>query len=62
MIEYVKTILEKVSFSRYLFERELRKGLRLILPTEVQEFKAWCYSTFGKDHEPVLDRYFQMSI
>lgn len=62
MIDYVKTILEKVSFSRYLFERELRKGLRLILPTEVQEFKDWCYAMFGKDHEPVLNRYFQLAI
>jgi len=62
MIEYVKTILQKVSFSRYLFERELRKGLRLILPGEVQEFKNWCYSMFGKVHEPVLNRYFQLAI
>jgi hypothetical protein len=62
MTEYVKTILQKVSFSRYLFERELRKGLRLILPNEVQEFKDWCYSMFGKDHEPVLNRYFQLSL
>ncbi|MFT4857593.1 MAG: hypothetical protein ACI9UV_002538 [Algoriphagus sp.] len=62
MIDYVKTILEKVSFSRYLFERELRKGLRLILPTEVQEFKDWCYFMFGKVHEPILNRYFQLAI
>jgi len=62
MIEYVKTILEKVSFSRYLFERELRKGLRLILPSEIQVFKDWCYSMFGKVHEPILNRYFQLAI
>ncbi len=59
MIEYVKTILQKVSFSKYLFERELRKGLRLILPTEVQEFKNWCYATFEKVHANILNRYFQ---
>ncbi len=62
MIEYVKTILEKVSFSRYLFERELRKGLRLILPSEVQDFKDWCYTMFGKVHESILNRYFQLAI
>lgn len=62
MIEYVKTILEKVSFSRYLFERELRKGLRLILPSEVHEFKDWCYSMFGKVHESILNRYFQPAL
>nr|WP_236032647.1 hypothetical protein [Algoriphagus pacificus] len=59
MIEYVKTILQKVSFSTYLFERELRKGLRLILPTEFEEFRVWCYDTFGKIHQSTLNRYFQ---
>ncbi|WP_297338059.1 hypothetical protein [Algoriphagus sp.] len=59
MIEYVKTILQKVSFSKYLFERELRKGLRLILPTEVEEFRAWCYQMFEKVHGSILNRYFQ---
>lgn len=59
MIEYVKTILQKVSFSRLLFEKELRKGLQLILPHEFAEFRAWCYRTFGQTHQPVLNRYFQ---
>lgn len=61
MIEYVKTILQKVSFSKYLFERELRKGLRLISPTETQEFKDWCYLMFGKAHHIILNRYFEPS-
>jgi hypothetical protein len=59
MIEYVKTILQKVSFSNYLFERELRKGLRAICPTEIQEFKDWCYMKFGKGHHIILNRYFE---
>ena len=58
MIEYVKTILKKVSFSRYLFERELRKGLRMILPEEVEDFKDWCYQEFGRLHAAILNRYF----
>lgn len=62
MIEYVKTILEKVSFSTYLFERELKKGLRLILPTEVEDFRIWCYQMFGKVHDGILNRYFQPAI
>ncbi|KPQ15144.1 MAG: hypothetical protein HLUCCX10_09635 [Algoriphagus marincola HL-49] len=62
MIEYVKTILQKVSFSRYLFEKELRKGLRLILPAELMEFRDWCYRMFGKTHEPILNRYFQPAL
>ncbi|MCE7055111.1 hypothetical protein LZF95_10530 [Algoriphagus sp. AGSA1] len=59
MTEYVKTILQKVSFSKYLFERELRKGLRIISHTEIQEFKEWCYLMFGNIHQVILNRYFK---
>ncbi|WP_026955912.1 hypothetical protein [Algoriphagus vanfongensis] len=62
MIEYVKTILQKVSFSTYLFERELKKGLKLILPNELEEFKDWCYQMFGKVHHTILNKHFQMSV
>ncbi len=58
MLEYVKTVLVKVSFDRRLFEKELRKGLNLLLPNEIQEFKDWCYRTFSKAYEPVLNKYF----
>lgn len=58
MTEYIKTILQKVSFNKYLFERELKKGLSLILPDEIEEFKSWCYETFGKIHQVILNRYF----
>ncbi|AMQ55596.1 hypothetical protein AO498_04207 [Algoriphagus sanaruensis] len=58
MLEYVKTILQKVSFSKYLFERELKKGLRYLIPAELEEFRIWCYETFGRIHQPILNRYF----
>lgn len=58
MIEYVKTILLKVSFDKKLFEKELRKGLNLLVPSELEEFKVWCYRTFSKVYEPVLNKYF----
>lgn len=58
MLEYVKTILQKVSFSKYLFERELKKGLRYLIPAELEEFRIWCYETFRRIHQPILNRYF----
>ncbi len=58
MMEYVKTILLKVSFDKKLFEKELRKGLNLLMPAEVQEFKDWCYRTFSKIYLSVLNKYF----
>jgi hypothetical protein len=61
MLEYVKTILQKVSFSTYLFERELKKGIRYIIPAELEEFRDWCYESFGLSHRPILNRYFKPS-
>jgi hypothetical protein len=58
MMEYVKTILLKVSFDKKLFEKELRKGLNLLVPGELEEFRSWCYRTFSKIYEPILNKYF----
>ena len=58
MLEYVKIILMKVSFDRRLFEKELRKALNLLMPTEILEFKDWCYRKFSGKYESVLDKYF----
>lgn len=57
MLDYVKTILQKVSFSRFLFERELKKGLSYLLPEDILEFKVWCYARFGCLHQAILLRH-----
>lgn len=58
MLEYVKTILLKVSFDKRLFEKELRKALNLLMPAEIKEFRDWCYGKFSNRYEPVLNKYF----
>lgn len=58
MLEYVKTILQKVSFNRHLFEKELKKALASLVPQEVMKLKEWCYQKFGEVHEPILNRCF----
>jgi hypothetical protein len=58
MSDYVKTILQKVSFNSYLFERELKKGLGYLAPAELEEFRHWCYERFGKMYQPILNRCF----
>ncbi len=58
MLEYVKTILIKVSFDRKLFEKELKKALRSLVEDEVDELRSWCYSRFGTQYSQVLDRCF----
>ncbi|HEX9650569.1 MAG TPA: hypothetical protein VGA21_08410 [Cyclobacteriaceae bacterium] len=58
MLEYVKTILRKVSFDAKLFEKELRKAILTLVRSELVELKQWCYENFGKTHSIVLERCF----
>lgn len=41
MLDYTKTILQKVSFDAKLFARELQKAISRLLPNEVEELKIW---------------------
>lgn len=58
MLDYVKLILTKVSFNKALFEKELRKALKMLLPAEVPDFRAWCYQQFSRIYRRVLKRVF----
>ena len=58
MLDYVKMILLKVSFNKALFEKELRKSLRMLVPTEVPVFRSWCYEQFARIYRNVLKRVF----
>ncbi len=58
MLEYVKTILKKVSFDRKLFEKELKKAIASLIAREVQKLKAWCYRKFGQVYGSILNRCF----
>ena len=41
MFEYTKTVLKKVSFNSDLFCKELEKGLKRLLPYEIDELIIW---------------------
>jgi hypothetical protein len=58
MLNYVKTVLTKVSFDALLFEKELRKAIKLLVADELSELKNWCYTSFGNQHEAILNRCF----
>jgi len=57
MLEYAKTILKKVSFDRKLFEKELKKALKVLIPKELKEFKKWCYEQFGHIYNVILNKH-----
>lgn len=58
MLDYVKMILQKVSFSKKLFEKELRKALHYIQPADLLDFKTWCYEQFARLYWTVMNRIF----
>jgi len=58
MLDYVKIILLKVSFSKKLFEKELRKALQHVQPADLVEFKTWCYQQFARLYRRILKRVF----
>jgi hypothetical protein len=47
-----------VSFDALLFEKELRKAIKVLIADEINELKNWCYTSFGKEHEAILNRCF----
>jgi hypothetical protein len=48
MLDYVKLILEKVSFDQHLFEKELKKSIKQLIREELEELKDWCYQNFAQ--------------
>ncbi len=58
-LEYQKMILEKVSFDKFLFEKELRKSLSMVSSQqEVAELKTWAVARYGSEHADALSRNF----
>ena len=57
MLEYFKIILQKVSFDPYLFEKELKKAIQLLIPNELLEFREWCYVMYGGIYSGILNKY-----
>jgi hypothetical protein len=61
MLNYVKTILTRVSFDARLFEKELRKAIKMLLAEELRELRNWCYEKFSQEHKAILNRCFVLS-
>ncbi len=63
MLEYVKVILEKVSFDLRLFEKELKKSFAYLNSLEAEQLRAWCYHTFhySERHAEVIEGCFELA-
>jgi hypothetical protein len=54
MLEYTKTILDKVSFDVTLFCREVQKAVKRLLPHELEELEDYIMSLIHQN--PELDK------
>lgn len=51
MLEYTKTVLNKVSFDTTLFCKEVQKALERLLPYEIEELKIFIQSLVQQNPE-----------
>jgi hypothetical protein len=54
MLDMSKTILEKVSFDKILFRKELSKAVQWLKPDEKMVLKVWVLTTFGHMYKDVI--------
>ncbi|MCF8404017.1 MAG: hypothetical protein K9H58_08740 [Bacteroidales bacterium] len=59
MLRYCKTVLQKVSFSRELFQRELNKSIQWLRKEEINALKIWCIINFGAIYMDVINEVFK---
>ncbi|HQZ91501.1 MAG TPA: hypothetical protein PLX64_00540 [Flavobacteriales bacterium] len=62
MMDLSKQILEKVSFDRRLFRKELIKARRWVNKHDDIVLKAWCLATFGHMYKDVILEVFQTTM
>jgi len=62
MLELSKQILQKVSFDRKLFKKELKKALKWVQPQERLHLKSWCLATFGAMYGDVITDVFETQL
>jgi hypothetical protein len=59
-LAYSKQILEKVSFDKYLFEKELHKAIENLPEVELADLYNWCIAAFGSDYSIIIQQCFNM--
>tara|TARA_B100000886_G_scaffold283770_1_gene208105 strand:- start:226 stop:411 length:186 start_codon:yes stop_codon:yes gene_type:complete len=55
MLRFCKTILQKVSFDKNLFKKELKKSTHFVSKKEQMILKIWCLTYFANHKDIILD-------
>ena len=59
MLKYTETVLQKVSFNKGLFKKELKKSIKWLRKDEVTILKTWCIINFGVIYADVISEVFK---
>ena len=62
MMEFSKQVLQKVSFDKRLFKKELIKARHWLGQHDQLVLKAWCLATFGHVYKDVIVEVFQSTM
>jgi len=62
MLDYSKTLLNKVSFDRRLFTKELKKSISWIKKEDRLTLQIWCLATYGHLYKDVIVESFNAMI
>tara|TARA_B110000459_G_scaffold57425_1_gene64539 strand:+ start:327 stop:512 length:186 start_codon:yes stop_codon:yes gene_type:complete len=60
MLEFSKKILQKVSFDKKLFTKELQKSVRWVGKHEVSALKIWALTSFAHYKDSILEVFDQV--
>ena len=55
MLEYQKMILEKVSFDKNIFKKELKKSIKWLQGEELKKLIHWVWNKFGLTHADAIN-------
>ena len=61
MLEFSKKILNKVSFDKFLFRKELLKSLKWLNKQEIIMLKIWALASFSQHKNTILEVFDKLS-
>ncbi|MFH1120098.1 MAG: hypothetical protein V1775_09745 [Bacteroidota bacterium] len=59
MLEYSKTVLQKVSFNRDLFRKELKKSIQFLKREEIIMLQIWCLVSYNDKYGDIIREVFR---
>lgn len=62
MLEFCKKVLEKVSFDKHLFKKELLKAISWVKTDELELLRRWCLIKFGNLYQQLIEDSFQKAL